>query len=108
MDAGGERRPELWKELLVVYLEDAPGLLERACQALEAGDRQLASGAAHALKGAALNVGAQPLARVCAEIEARAAGGGDLAPLSESLRHESRRAEAHIRELVEPRSRAKT
>lgn len=104
IDAGGARRPELWKELLTVYLEDAPGLLERTCQALEEGDRALASGAAHALKGAALNVGAQPLARVCAEIEARSQGEGDLAPLAESLRHECRRAEAHIRELVEPRA----
>lgn len=99
--AGGERRPELWRELLQVYLEDTPELIESTLAAIEAGERQQAGFRAHALKGTALNVGAEPLARICAEIEKLSHGSGDLKPLGRRLHAEAERARRFLLELLE-------
>jgi len=99
--AGGERRPDLWRELVQVYLEDTPELVEETLAAIETNARSEAGFKAHALKGTALNIGAQPLARVCAEIENLAHGNGDLAPLARRLHGEAERARAHLLTLLE-------
>lgn len=100
--AGGERRPDLWRELIEVYLEDTPTLIEETLAAIEAGEREQAGFRAHALKGTALNVGAEPLARICAEIETLAQGKGDLSPLARRLYAEAGRAREHLLRLLEP------
>lgn len=62
------------------FADRAPGLLAELDAALAAGDAERAAHGVHALKGAASNVGADAVARLCAELEQRAREG-DLDPL---------------------------
>ena len=57
------------------FLADAPGRLAAILNQRQAGDSAAMGAAAHALKGAALNVGARVLADACGAIEARARAG---------------------------------
>ncbi|MBL4848119.1 MAG: response regulator [Planctomycetes bacterium] len=98
--AGGTRRPDLWRELIQVYLEDTPEMVTQVVTALEAEDRRLASFSAHALKGVALNVGALPLAEACTEIEAMDETNDDASRLVRLLLLESERAETRLTSLL--------
>jgi HPt (histidine-containing phosphotransfer) domain-containing protein len=62
------------------FVDRAPGLLAELDAALAAGDADLAAHWVHALKGAASNVGADAVARLCADLERRARAAG-LGPL---------------------------
>jgi PAS domain S-box-containing protein len=59
------------------FLESTPAQIESLCQFLNAGDAAAAQRTAHALKGAASNLGGERLRRVAFEIE-KAAHAGDL------------------------------
>ncbi|MEZ6186568.1 MAG: Hpt domain-containing protein [Planctomycetota bacterium] len=78
---------DLVSELIDMFVADAPRLLERAREALAAGDVLAAGRAAHALKGNAASLGAGPLAAACNEVErqARAGEAPRLEPLERAL-----------------------
>jgi HPt (histidine-containing phosphotransfer) domain-containing protein len=57
------------------FVQRAPGLLAAFTDALSAGDVEATAERAHALKGAASNVGADRVAQLCAEAEALARSG---------------------------------
>jgi HPt (histidine-containing phosphotransfer) domain-containing protein len=56
--AGGDM--ELLKEIAALFIDDYPRSLAELHQALAAGDAQTVNHAAHGLKGAVANFGAQP------------------------------------------------
>ena len=70
------------------FLEDAPVYLAELEQAVHAGDAEAARARAHALKGAASNLGANPLAQLAQQAEALAIAlrPDQIAPLLAQLR----------------------
>lgn len=69
---------ELVRELATLFLEDMPGRLDEARAALGRRDAAGIAGAAHKMKSASAQLGAQALARACEQLEA-AADRSDLA-----------------------------
>jgi HPt (histidine-containing phosphotransfer) domain-containing protein len=69
---------ELLTEIVELFLEDSPRLLEEVRAAVAAGDAAELKRAAHTLKGAASNFGAAAVVAVCLELEAMSRSG-DLA-----------------------------
>ena len=66
---------ELMREVIGLFIDDAPRLLEDIRAKVAAGDGPAIYRATHALKGAAGNFGAQPLLNVAQRLEARALEG---------------------------------
>jgi two-component system sensor histidine kinase/response regulator len=64
-----------------VFLDDIPARLGSVEQAVAAGDAEALRQAAHQLKGAAANVGANAVAAVCAELEAKGRSGATAEPV---------------------------
>ena len=82
-------KPELWKKLIEIYLEDAPQKLDAIDQALIQNDHATVHMAAHTLKSSSANMGALGIAALCGRLEA-AAGDADLEPgptLLAEIRH---------------------
>jgi HPt (histidine-containing phosphotransfer) domain-containing protein len=65
---------EFARHLLCSFIDRAPALLDALSVALAAMDAPTVVDRAHALKGAAANVGADSVARLCAEVEIQARG----------------------------------
>lgn len=66
---GGDDEPELFVELIDLFITDAKqlvGVLERS---LEAGDIKLLERTAHTLKSSCANVGALRMSKLCFELE---------------------------------------
>lgn len=63
---------ELWQEIRVIWLEDAPQMLETVRAACHARDADAVKRSAHALKGASSNVGAVRVAEAARFLEASA------------------------------------
>jgi HPt (histidine-containing phosphotransfer) domain-containing protein len=61
--------PEFIRELATMMLDDGEQRLVRLHAALQAEDWEVAGREAHSLKGAALNVGAEELAKLCAVVD---------------------------------------
>lgn len=76
------------REVVGLFVADAPCRLDDIGQAIAAGDAEELSRAAHALKGAAGNIGAVAIQAVCATLEADAKAGvvGDMAAHMTRLR----------------------
>jgi HPt (histidine-containing phosphotransfer) domain-containing protein len=62
-------RPDLLAELVSIFKETSPGLLEALEESTAAGDQRALQRLAHRLKGGSGNVGARHMARLCAELE---------------------------------------
>jgi HPt (histidine-containing phosphotransfer) domain-containing protein len=67
--------PEFEAELMTAFLGDVGSGLERLAAALAAGDLVAARREAHSIRGAAANVGAQPLSAEAGRLEALLASG---------------------------------
>ena len=76
----GEGEPDILKELIELFLEDAPNQVEALKEATEMGDAQSVERTAHTLKGSCGNLGAVRMAAICAELEV-IRRSGDLAPI---------------------------
>lgn len=77
------------REVISLFLADAPGRIEAIANASAARDAVHLSEAAHALKGAASNIGALTLIAISARIEAQASAGiipPDISALNQRLR----------------------
>ena len=91
---------EFLLELLEIYLEDAVRQRAGLAQATAASDAQMLAERAHRIKGGASNLGADSLARLCAELE-RAAKLGDPRPdLSEAIQSEMLRVAERLEEVA--------
>ncbi|WP_432507486.1 response regulator [Kineococcus arenarius] len=73
----------LFAQLLTSFVERAPGAVADLEDALASGDARELETRAHSLKGSAANLGAEVLAQLCADLEARARAGE--APIGRSL-----------------------
>ncbi len=69
-ELGGEDDPDLFSELVQLFLEDTPVRIRKLCDALNESDARAIEQAAHALKSSAANLGATQLATVFMQIEA--------------------------------------
>jgi HPt (histidine-containing phosphotransfer) domain-containing protein len=74
------------REVIALFLADAPRRLEGIATALATGDAAALALAAHALKGSAGNVGAVAMQREAAALEALARGG---LPAEAAQRHQT-------------------
>lgn len=68
-DLGGEDEPELFRELVGMFLRDTPPRLEALGQALESGDANELERVAHAMKSSCGNLGAVVMAELCYQLE---------------------------------------
>ena len=82
------------------FLEDWPALLAAIRDAVETSDAQALSGAAHQLKGAALNIGAVVVAAVCEQLEDRGAEAPPEDVLLTHLESELARATQSLRDVL--------
>ncbi|MBI5801497.1 MAG: PAS domain S-box protein [Verrucomicrobia bacterium] len=62
-------QPDPVVELIDLFMEDAPERLQAMQTSLDRRDAEALKIAAHSLKGSAKNLGAKPLAKICAELE---------------------------------------
>ena len=72
---GGEDEPEFFNAVVEQFLTDAPGHLDAIHQAARARNAEDLTHAAHALKGSARHMGANPLSEICSALEAKGRGG---------------------------------
>ena len=93
----GPRAPAFLASLLATWETETATRLAALGEAVEAGDAEGVSRAAHALKGSSGSMGALRLAAVCAEVEAGAvAGGHELAAAQQRLTAEVEQARAAL------------
>ena len=98
-ELGGADDPEIFNELINLFLEDTPVRLRDLSSALEANDATALGQAAHALKSSSANLGATQLSGLFSQIE-QAGYQGDLntaAPLVEQSQSEYGRVEAALK-----------
>ena len=74
----GDDDPDLVRELIDLFLEDAVDRLASMSAAMQSGEPEPVAQAAHALKSASANVGALTFAEKCREIEATAREDGHV------------------------------
>ena len=67
--------PEIFVELVELYLEEAPNQVAEVRRQFELGDAAGMGAAAHSLKGSSLNLGANSLADICKQIELKGKDG---------------------------------
>jgi HPt (histidine-containing phosphotransfer) domain-containing protein len=66
----GEDAMTLWLDLVHCYLADSPDLVQMLQTALEGEDRATMRHIAHTLKSSSASIGALPMSRLCAQVEA--------------------------------------
>jgi two-component system, sensor histidine kinase and response regulator len=80
----GEGEPEILSELIDLFLDEVPQQLGALREAVEKDDAPSVERIAHTLKGSSGNMGATPMAQICAELEDVGASG-DLSRAPELL-----------------------
>lgn len=92
---------EFMGELVEVYLTDAASQLAALEKAIASADWEATGKTAHRLRGASSNVGAQELARLCADLEVRSSQGLAVEESSgEGLRGEFERVVVALQDCV--------
>ena len=66
---GGDDEPQLFVELIDLFITDAKQLVDALQRALETGDVKLLERTAHTLKSSCANVGAMQMSKLCFELE---------------------------------------
>lgn len=91
--------PDLLREVLTVFLDDAPQRVRAMAEAVASGDARALERSAHALKGAAGSIGAHALQHLCRDLEQM----GRKGDTSTAAAHfEAFRAEfARVRQAIE-------
>ncbi len=93
------------REVINLFLSDAPGRIEAIANASQSRDAVRLSEAAHALKGASSNVGAITLIAISAKIEAQASAGVipiDIEALNQRLRESWVGTKLELQSWLEP------
>ncbi|HVS11389.1 MAG TPA: ATP-binding protein, partial [Planctomycetota bacterium] len=82
-ELGGAEEPELFEELIELFIKDSRHHLEELAEALRSSDSERLERTAHTLKSSSANIGARSLSRLCARIEqlGRACRAGEAAAL---------------------------
>ena len=71
-ELGGDDEPELFVELVDLFIQDTCEQLAQASEALERGDSEEMRRRAHTLKSSCANVGAVNMSKLCFQIEQHA------------------------------------
>jgi HPt (histidine-containing phosphotransfer) domain-containing protein len=102
IDGGGPADIAFAQRLLLSFLERQSKLLGDLAEAVDGADPDAVARHAHALKGAAGNVGAAVVAGLCAEAEQLAATGAwtELTRYPDLLRAASAEAAGHLAQAV--------
>jgi len=89
------------REIVAMFLEDAPQRLAELDQCLASGDSKKFARAAHSIKGSSSNLGAMALRREAERLEesTRTAPPAALAPQIAAVKTEFERAKAELRRL---------
>lgn len=66
---------EIYKEVLVAYMEDTPGMIEEMDTAFENKNTEVLSRHAHSLKSSSRSIGGMKLGNIAADLEANAKAG---------------------------------
>ncbi|MDO8328991.1 MAG: Hpt domain-containing protein [Fluviicoccus sp.] len=92
-----------FKVLVETYLQDARLRLQLIRQAFQANDNNGGRQAAHSLKGASANLGANDLTALCEKLELAAKAGGlaDCEALIEAVEAEFSIVDRELRKLVD-------
>jgi len=100
--AMGDEGAAMLAELVELFFEDAPQLLETLRSSLAAGDVEKAQRAVHTLKGTSASLGATHLSQLCAELEAalRAGSSGELQEMLAQVEAAYAQAKPALRALV--------
>ncbi len=93
---------DLLREILDLFLDDAPGLAARIREAVAAGNAEQLRTSAHTLKGSSANVGAIHISAVCLELQKLGDAGTTegTADLLDRLAKEFDRSESAMRALL--------
>jgi two-component system sensor histidine kinase/response regulator len=91
---------ELMDDVLQVFLEECPRMLNEARCAVEGGDPKTVRRAAHSIKGALLNISAAPAAAEAIQLEELGDQDrlGECGPVLERLQHELERLQQALTE----------
>ena len=97
---------DLLKELVTVFLQDAPDLLHSIEQALSLNDAQGVERAAHALKGSVGNFAADAAQDLARRVENMGRTGrlGDAATTFSALKKEMARLQPELHQLIHPKA----
>lgn len=97
--------PDLLRELVTLFLRDAPERLRALHDALAVSDYATASRAAHSLKGSAATLGAQELESLSGIAEVSARAGDTVATLAalSALEREYEKVRGHLELLLATR-----
>ncbi len=92
------------REIVGIFLEDAPLRIAEIDQSLAAGDTPTFIRAAHTIKGASSNVGAAALRAVAEQLEHRAKkdGLGDVAALVAEIKTQFANTKTALNEMLPP------
>jgi HPt (histidine-containing phosphotransfer) domain-containing protein len=95
-------QPDIIREVLTMFLADAPERLGAIDQAMQSGNTEALQRAAHALKGGAGSIGALALQACCRELEEAAKAGtlSGAAELGRAIHDEWARVRAEIGEIL--------
>ena len=74
-DLGGEEEPELFNDLVELYLSDAPARFDAMRVGASEKDFEALESVAHAIKSASINLGARVVAELAGSIERNARSG---------------------------------
>ena len=94
---------ELLAEIMEMFLEDAPPMLQDIQDALDAQDAETCASVSHTLKGCAGNFSADRVHELAARVNA-AASDGDIAsarPIMPVLRDEYAKLESALKQFIE-------
>ena len=88
-------------ELIDIYLRDVPGLVNQLEKALQTGDAEIGSMAAHSLKGSSYSLGVKAVGDICNDLESAFDDHilYGLAEKIEQLKMEQRQAETELKHL---------
>jgi PAS domain S-box-containing protein len=75
---------DLLLKVIDVYMSDIPVLVFKLCDALEEADNDQVAYLAHTIKGASLNIDAEPLSQLSLEIELKSKSGENM-PVQETI-----------------------
>jgi two-component system sensor histidine kinase/response regulator len=97
-----EGEPDVVREVFLLFLDDAPQRIVTIVEAIARRDAADVQRAAHTLKGAAANIGAHALQRLCLELELLARDGlpAGAAQLTQPLTDEFERVRTEIDRLL--------
>jgi len=81
---------DLLQQIVALYLDSTPGLLEQMKSGFANGDLTTIRNAAHTLKSSSANLGATELSKMCSQLEAAARAGaiGPETPSAQAIESE--------------------